>query len=192
MSVPRARGLRPLLFSGAAVFVALVAGATPTFATELSHTGKIGHHQLNDGAGNPGAVCNYQSGSEFLDGFSDVLPPTIWSRDTTAGRDKQKVGWRYLIKRRADGQSNWKTVYKSSIVKADAWNDQPAQFMSRTAPGLMLPTTNASFYIVIKQFWYAANGSTVVGTATSEVDVYLEKLGAEQNELNSCANCFLH
>ena len=188
---------------GVAGFVAaigLVLASSPALATEISHSGKIGGHQLNDGPGNPGMICAYDDGTDDLVGFEEIRPPTIWSRDKTTGRDKQKVGWRFTIQRKRNNGA-WKEFYKSSVMKANAWDDQSAFFLTVTPLNIMVPIDinpdHSSYRLRITQYWYKAG--SVVGTALSQVDTIAEAYvqdstpNPEYNELNTtCWNRFLH
>jgi hypothetical protein len=197
VSITSTRATR-LILGATAVVAALVLSAGPAMATEISHSGKIGFHQLNDRPDNPGMVCAYDNDSDDLVGFEAVMPPTIWSRDRTSGRDKQKVGWRFTILRKHNNKP-WRSFYQSSIVKAFAWDDQSAYFLYRSPLNLMVPVqefpNHDSYKVRITQYWYRADGS-VAGTALSQVDVIAEAYqdsNTEYNELDTtCSNRFLH
>jgi hypothetical protein len=189
-----------LILGSTAVVAALVLSAGPAMATEISHSGRIGFHQLNNGPNNPGMVCAYDESTDDLVGFESVQPPTIFSRDKTSGRDKQKVGWRFAILRKHNNKP-WKSFYQSSIVKADAWNDQSAFFLYRTPTNIMVPLqifpNHDSYKLRITQYWYTPSGA-VAGTALSQADTIAEAYqegssNPEYNELNTtCQNRFLH
>src|SRR5689334_19705753 len=106
-------------------FVALFLAAGPVLAdTDFGQTGNVGPFSINDSHENP-VQCAYEGA--FLVAIH-VNPISIWSRDTTAGRDRRKVGWQLLLERSDDFGATWYVPYRSTIHTEWAWDDQAAAF----------------------------------------------------------------
>jgi hypothetical protein len=176
--------------------VALSAGAALA-DTPISHTGTVGPHHLRDTQAKPGTKCRYEegggSGEEVLYDLV-VKPPAVFAVDDTPLRDAQKVGWRAMIQRRNHGAASFTTIASTSTKKATAYEDMAAPFTSVDAP--VTSHFGASFRVRITMFWYAADGTTVTGQATNEVDWYRKiahSTSGTHNETlhNSCGDFYV-
>ena len=154
-----------------AATIALILTAGPTFAdTSVDHWGKFGPHYLTDTTEYPGGICHFNS-SVTLDGIR-VRPPVIYARDLVKGRDTQWVGWQIIVRARGLGETTWRTVSTTSVVKAVAHDDQPASLSMRTAAVHHLQAK-----VIVKMLWYQPGSSSVVqGWAKHRVDVYRDIL----------------
>ena len=161
--------IRRLSIAGCAALVVVALAVSPVLAeTEKGHHGLVGDHKLNESS-DLRVICGYDA-----TGLIDVLeihPVSIWSRDTTAGRDKQKVGWQFIVQRQRPGQSRWRTFWTSSISKAPAWNDQTASFPTRQT-NTLFPNDNSRYRVWSKMLWY--RHGAVEGTAVHQYDYYQE------------------
>ena len=162
---------------GAVIVLALA--ATPVLAeTELRREGRIGEYQLNDSSVSPAVTCVYDEDNGHLLGFH-VNTPTIWARDKTGGEDTQKVGWKVIVKRLKDTASQWKTILKTTTIKADA-TDNVSAFFPRWEIFPTIPTEQigrySEYFIVTRAIWFRADG-TVAGYAQARYDNYEWQVG---------------
>jgi hypothetical protein len=175
-----------------ATFVVLVLTAGSVFAdTELGDTGKVGDHYLNDQSGYAGATCDYTPDGQVMTVIS-VRAPNIWARDKTTSRDRQRVGWRFIVRRRKDTSTKWTTLYTSSIAKARAYDNQTAFFETRgVQPSLPVeqPGHSSRYQVRVQMFWYRSDGS-VAGSSLHRVDTYLETSGSSSTEFAYCPTTF--
>lgn len=156
-----------------ALIALLLSSGLAVADTPISSSGSVGAHHLADTNVHRGVKCLYQegggSGEEVLHQLT-VKPPVIFAVDKTGGRDKQLVGWRALIQRRNHGAASFVTITTGALHTAFAWDDTAASLSTRTYS--VTSQFGADFRVRIAMFWYAANGITVTGQATSEVDWY--------------------
>jgi hypothetical protein len=148
--------------------VAVLVGATPVLAdSELGHTGKVGPHRLRDTASKPGVTCYYDASTELLTSLF-IRAPMVRARDVSTSRDRQKVGWRYVIKR-LEGPESVERFYRSPIMAARAYDDQAAPFQG-VHHTLTIADDSASYYVTVNMLWY--RGGSVEGRAFHEFDHY--------------------
>lgn len=181
---------RQVLLVATASVLALALSSGPVLAeTDLGHTGRVGSHSINDIVSNP-VICHHQADYGRL-AYIEVHTPTLYARDTGAGRQKQKVGWQMILLRRRPSHTAWKTFYKSEIVKARAWDDQSAFFPTRFISGLMFPDDSSQYALRAKMYWYK-NGA-VAGTALSQYDYYHEQddVNTGEADTNYCYGQFI-
>src|SRR5688572_30596368 len=125
-------------FSATIAFVALVLSGGAVLAdTEAGHTGDVGAHMLRDTLDKPGVTCRYEDtqtpGVPLTLTTFKVKPPKVWARDVTAGLDRQKVGWRFIVEQNRFDSAGWMTFYRSPIQKAPASEVDFAAFSVKTA-----------------------------------------------------------
>lgn len=161
-------------FALVGALVALVLGSGLALAdTPISSSGGVGAHHLKDTNAKPGVKCLYEegggSGEEVLYQLT-VKPPVMFAVNSTVHRDKQIVGWRALIQRRNHGAANFVTIATGGLHTAWAFDDMAAPLSARSYA--VTSKFGADFRVRIAMFWYAPNGTTVTGRATSEVDWY--------------------
>ena len=163
---------RCVAVAAALVCLALTAG-TASADTVIGHSGNVGAHHLRDTNAKPGVKCRYQqgggSGEEILYKLT-VKPPVIFAVNKTGARDRQLVGWRAQIQRRNHGAAAFVTIATGALHTAFAWDDTAASLSARTYG--VTSKFGADFRVRIAMYWYAANGTTVTGQATNEVDWY--------------------
>lgn len=169
---------------GSAVMAMLLAVSPALADTELGYTGKVGDRYLQDGV-----ICDYDDSDYFVS--ITVPPPNMWARNTTAGVDSRKVGWRFFVMQYLDGAPGSTVFYKSRRWKATATDVTKAPFTAKTV-SLSVPFSNTTQYTVVaKLFWYAKNGRTVIGTATRQYDLYKERNGTGMYDVGVCLGRFL-
>jgi hypothetical protein len=159
--------VRRSLVIALASLVAVMVGAAPVLAGG-ENIGKVGAWRLRDTASKPGVTCYYDASSELLTSVF-IRAPKMWARDVTASRDRQKVGWRYFIKR-LEGPESVPTVYKSPIMTARAYDDQPAAFQG-VHHALTIDGNSDPHFVAVKLFWYR-NGSIEGKTLQQELEHY--------------------
>lgn len=163
---------RGLAFSAALLVLVLNTGVASA-DTVISSSGSVGSHHLRDSNAKPGVKCLYQegggSGEEVLYQLT-VKPPVMFAVNRTGARDRQLVGWRAQIQRRNHGAAAFVTIATGGLHTANAWDDTAATLSARTYG--VTSQFGADFRVRIVMFWYAANGATVTGQATNEVDWY--------------------
>ncbi len=159
--------MRRSLVIALASLVALVVAASPVLAGS-EDIGKVGAWRLRDTASKPGVTCYYDASTELLTSMF-IRAPKVWARDVTTSRDRQKVGWRYFI-RELEGPESVKTVYKSPIMTARAYDNQPAAFQGvHHAP--TIDRNSDPHYVAVKLFWYR-NGSIEGKTLQQDLEHY--------------------
>jgi hypothetical protein len=171
---------RSILFALMAVGVMLIASVGPA-AADSSH-GLVGTYSVDDSLADPSATCTYPANWGLLKGFS-VRGPTVWAPDTTPGEDEAQVGWRFMVKRIAQ---NTTVVYKSLVHVATATDEEPARF-SGIAAFVNLPGGYARYIVVVKVFWYDAEGNRQ-GWAKHRLTHYnrVNEIGEEVADGRSC------
>src|SRR4051812_18797083 len=103
----------------------------------LSDTGTHGYYKLEDDSGRPGGKCGYSAADAHGIAYfrwMKVMTPEIWARDITAGRDAQKVSWKFKLQRSVGSESGpWRTVATSPTETVTAHDDTPASLTVRKA-----------------------------------------------------------
>ena len=158
--------------------VLLLPTATPVAAdTELGHRGNVGNHSLGDTENAPGVTCTHDRRGGRLQEIV-VAPPVIY----TSGPILQKVGWRFVIQRKAAPGKPWKNFHTSTIEKADAYTPYWAVLLARSVSLTVPPgdTKQTRYRVIVTMFWYRDDG-TLDGRARHRVDWYgpygADKLG---------------
>lgn len=178
---------RRSVVAGAAIATLALVLAQPAMAyTELSHKGQTGPHTLLDTSSRAGGVCAFEYGSsgtlwELTHIY--VNPPQVRA---ISGMASEKVAWSFTIQRKigGDGRSRpWTNRYTSR--KFTAWTD-PGNDASFSPQGVnvIVPygpggSLSARYRAKIKMFWYAQNGTDLLGTATGLVDWYSVERGSD-------------
>jgi hypothetical protein len=139
--------------------VAVLALAGPAAATTTTH-GKFGDfgYLPADSQSNPAGKCGYSeplSDSYAHLRFIKVRPPEAIARNTTGGRDQQKVTFQVRIQRQGSG-GDWSTIKTSAAQSRTAYDDQSANF---DPIKVMVNGTNSQLWRaqVILKWW--RNGS---------------------------------
>lgn len=159
--------MRRSLVIALVTLLAVMLGAAPVLAGG-EEIGKVGAWRLRDTASKPGVTCYYDASTKLLTSMF-IRAPKVWARDVTTSRDRQKVGWRYFIKE-LEGPESVRTVYKSPIMTARAYDDQPAAFQGvRHAP--TIDRNSDPHYVAVKLFWYR-NGSIEGKTLQQQLEHY--------------------
>jgi hypothetical protein len=163
---------------GAALMAVVLSAGGVLADTELGHKGKVGPHQTNDGPSNP-VRCNYREEDGILLSM-DIATVTIWSRDTSAGRDRRKVGWQVILERRPNTSFPWEVIHRNPLKKAPAWNDQSAFFETQHVTHEDVNFEGGEYRIVSKMLWYSQNGGNKIGAARHRHDNYLLVRGSTE------------
>ena len=170
------RSLRTGILGAALLLVGLVA-AQPAFAdTELGDSGKVGAHSLRDTHSSPGATCRFRFDAQV--GLGKLRSMTVHPPRMAAspGKSVQLIGWRFTIQRRLVGerQTSWRTVYKSAEQTRTIGGQ--GSFYDMRAP-ISVPANDGvtgvhQYRAIVKMFWYATNGQTVIGSSRHRDDYY--------------------
>jgi hypothetical protein len=135
----------------------------------VGHSGITGAHSLTDSAEAAGARCYYNDDLN-VDRIS-VMPPTMFARNRTSGRDRQWVGWRIELRYQPLGGS-WRTLKTTDVVRVKAWDDIPAP-LRRTTVAVTHPVGSGAYQVIVRMTWYRPGTSTVwQGTARHAVEHY--------------------
>ena len=168
----------------AALGALILASGSASAATELTTSGNIGQYAVSDAMGD--AVCSYgQSGA--LEAIV-IENPEFYARNRTAGVDAQQVGWRVIVKKRRSGPDQpWTTLSTSAVYKAWATDATPAN-LNPYKLAMAFPDSS-SFRVIVKTFWYRADGSTA-GWAKTRIESYTAHSQAFGDEYpnESCAS----
>lgn len=144
--------------------------------------GAIGHYQVVDGD-TPGVTCVYGPGDVHKLKSFKVKAPSLWWPDTNSDVNTEhgRVGWQIIIEESAHpGEGPWTTAFKSTTLKATAYEDVPvlydpakrAPFSKRT---VAWSKSGANSYRVVERLvWYLPSGK-VRGTLKHWIAYY--KLG---------------
>lgn len=161
--------MRRSLFMALVSLIAVLVGATPVLAdSERGHTGKVGPHRLVDTASKPGITCYYAASTELLTSIF-IRAPKVRARDVTESRDRQKVGWRFRIQR-VRGPEDVKLIYRSPVMTARAYDNQPAPFQGVYHMPSYVSNDSASYDVAVTMFWYRSG--TVEGKAFHGFEYY--------------------
>ena len=148
-----------IMHGAAALALALVLSSASAVVADrpVGHPGHTGAHSLTDSAEYAGARCRYDSDSNVE--RVDVMPPTMFARNRTSGRDQQWVGWRVELRYRpVDG--SWSTIRTSSLVKVRAWDDTPAALGARSIT-VAHPVGSGDYRVFVRMTWYRHGTSSV-------------------------------
>jgi hypothetical protein len=148
----------------------------------VGHSGSTGPHSLTDSPESAGARCDYDNNLNVF--RVRVMPPTMFARSRTSGRDQQWVGWRVELRYRpVDGA--WRTIQTSSVVKVRAWDDTPAALRARSVT-VAHPVGSGDYRVIVRMTWYKPDSSSVwQGTARHAVEHYTYPV-AEPASANEC------
>jgi hypothetical protein len=138
-------------------------GVAAAATSDVSH-GLIGTYKMHDRQAAPESTCNYTSSDNNLAANNiQVLPPTVFARDRTAGTDHQRVGWRVRLQESAD-YVHWYAVGKTAVQKAGATDSTAA---SLSPLQINVTFDNAFSRIRVDILWYhPGSSSTVQGSVT--------------------------
>ncbi len=170
----RFRRVLPIVCSIVAV---LVVGQTALGYVETKTTGTVGAHSLSDTTGSPAAICVYKP-SPIANVTQlkhiDVNAPQV---KAIAGMGTETVGWRFVIQRTRFGITpHWKRIYRSPIWKASTDSAHDASF-SQEGANVVVPhpyaTGGYGFRVIVKLYWYKANGTTVKGSTSGRLEWYV-------------------
>lgn len=157
-----------------AVGVVLAMAAPPSGAyVQNSSSGTTAIYVPADDIGSPGVTCRLQANTGVNnDNLASIKIKGFYAH-ANAGSQTRKVGYRYVIQKKAAAASTYSTMFSSAIVKQSATSLTPTLFADRTytfaAPA---PNDGARYRVQIKMFWYMADGVTVNGKATGTIEVY--------------------
>jgi hypothetical protein len=91
-----------------------------------------------------------------------VQPPIVLARDRTHGRDAQRVGWRVVVRLFEGYYPDYsiKTVLRTTVRTARAWDDRPAAFEARTID--VSRFRGFSIWVRVQMVWYRAGDPSVI------------------------------
>src|SRR4051812_41688527 len=168
--------LRRVLPVVVAITAALMVGQPALGYVETKSTGTVGAHSLTDEHDLPGAACLYKP-SPVADIYQlkhmYVNAPHVKAID---GAGTETVGWRFVIQRTRFGTvAHWKRIHKSPIWKSSTDSTHDAEFDEEDAQ-VTVPhpyaTGGYAYRVVLKLFWFKANGTTVRGMTSDRVEWY--------------------
>jgi hypothetical protein len=160
-------------FVRAALAVALLTLLSSAVAVGGS-SGTTGRWALIDSARYPGATCVFHS-STADDALHQIRfrAPVVYAVDSTAGVDKQRVGWRWIVQYSNDGQNTWHVEKLGPTVRANAtdtynaqWPRQVGTWNRGTAP------LHGAYRAIVSMIWFKANG-TIGGQSNVLVTHYV-------------------
>ena len=174
-----------------AVGVVLAMVAPPSGAyVQTSSSGTTAIYVPADDIGSPGVTCRLQANTGVNnDNLASIKIKGFYAH-ANAGSQTRKVGYRYVIQKKAAAASTYSTMFSSMIIKQSATGTVPTLFADRTYTFPTPPPNDGSRYrIVIKMFWYMADGVTVNGKATGTIEVYNHVMsGASSYKIGSEGN----
>ena len=160
-------------FAAAAMITMLIA-AQPTAAfKQTGSTGVTGAHSVADTSSNAGATCVYKSGPGSLSTLKHIYvnPPSM---KAAAGKGTEKVGWSFTVQRKIQGHG-WANRITSKRFTASTDASHAASFASEGVKVVVPngPSGPSAFYrVVLNMFWYASNGTSLIGTAAGRIEWY--------------------
>lgn len=175
---------RLLLVVGAAI--SALALAQPALGyTELKVTGTVGVHSLWDTEPAPGATCRFDysaANSAYKLKHINVSRPLM---KAVPGMGTERVGWDMTVQRRIvglGGTSAWDNRYTSPIEKSSTDASHNASFANELGVKVIVPyqqgaDASAEYRVIVKLFWYKADGTSILGTAKERVDWYYPDQG---------------
>jgi len=151
--------------------IAMFALAQPTLAfNQAGRTGQTGHFGFQDTHNFPDGQCHYGPGVNSLRSIYVSFPDV----GAAPGFGTEKVGWQYTVQRKLAG-AGWTDRLTSKVLTAYAQSSSYANFPDPSAR-VIVPKgpegAGALYRVNIKAFWFAADGTTVIGTATASVKYY--------------------
>ena len=181
------RALIALAFAISSVAVIVAPAAAATVLTAC--TGTCGYYEVYDmgPTGQKGAVCVYETGSSYdLDEIT-IRPPLMHGSRPT----KDKVSWRFKIRKQNVNTMVYSTVFTSSYQSAMADDATPAYvghgFSRRSWRAPENP--HGFFYVQIELTW-THNGSRE-GYAKIEYDWYkAQRSGATDTQPDHCLRAY--
>jgi hypothetical protein len=170
---------RTAFLAGAAIAALAVAQPAAAF-TEIGTRGTVGAHSLQDTAGNPGADCRLKysapNGAFKLVHIS-VQPPRM---KAVPGMGAEDVAWSFTVQRRivrSGAPGPWKARYTSQKFRSSTNSRHNADFGQFRGVRVEVPFASggraaAEYRVMVRLFWYQANGTTLLGRATERVQWY--------------------
>jgi len=157
-----------------ALGVVLAMAAPPSGAyVQTSSSGTTAIYVPADDNGNPGVTCKLQAKAGVNNDNLVSIKIKGFYAHANAGSQTRKVGYRYVIQKKAAAASTYSTMFSSAIVKQSATGLTPTLFADRTYT-FAAPAANdgARYRVQIKMFWYKADGVTVNGRSTGTMEIY--------------------
>ena len=156
-----------------AMFTMLIAAQPAAAFHSTGSTGVTGAHSVADTSSNAGATCAYKSGPGQLSTLTHIYvnAPSV---KAAAGHGTEKVGWSFTVQRKIQGHA-WANRVTSKTYTASTDSSHSASFAQEGVKVIVPngPSGPSAFYrVTIKMTWYAANGKSVIGTATGRIDYY--------------------
>jgi len=153
-----------------------------------STTGAVGHYLPTESntVAAAGAACLYSTSDGTFYNIYRIVgrKPSVWWPDTNSSISGQHgtVGWRLILKYKAESATTWTLLSQTGIQKATAYEDSPAYDANDRAAftnqwvniSYATFSDNVQFKALIKIYWFRADGS-VRGTAQHSVQYYATK-----------------
>lgn len=178
------KALRRSLPIATAILAAISVSQTALGYVETKTTGTTGAHSYTDTSTHQGVICTYKEttgGDQKLKRMY-VTAPKI---KAIPGMGMEKVGFQFMIQRQIVGFSTgkWKTIYTSDIATAVTNSSTNANIgdgsANVTVPYAPGADASANFRAKVKMFWYAKNGTTVIGSASGRLEWYVGYVGID-------------
>lgn len=176
----------------AIMMLATMGTAQPVAAyKDLKHTGTVGYHSLLDTAAQPAADCRYEYVGDQTYELDQII---VWPPNVRAvpGQGVQQVGFNFTVQRQTfyfpDQLGPWQNRYTSRVFKANTNSSNLANLPSGSVDVVVpdRPGESYTYRVLIKVFWYRANGS-VMGTALMRPQRYAtDSTGPTANQNNYC------
>ena len=178
--------LRRALPVAVAVVAALAISQTALGYVETNTSGTVGAHSYTDTSSHQGVICTYKptttAGVQKLKRIYVTAP----KMKAVPGMGMEMVGFRFIVQRQITGFSGpgkWKTTYTSSIAKA-ATNASTNANLGEGSVDVSVPyaygaDASATYRVLVKLFWYAKDGSTVIGSASGRLEWYVAYVGLD-------------
>ena len=91
-----------------------------------------------------------------------------------SGHGTEKVGWSFTVQRKIQGHG-WASRVTSKRFTASTDSSHAASFASQGVK-VIVPNgpsgPSASYRVVLNMFWYASNGTSLIGSATGQIGWY--------------------
>ncbi len=176
--------------AGIATLLAVV-GSIVFNLTALADTssGQMGDYVFTDNSAHAAMICTLKNSpaqqATFWLAKVTVKPPSLWWPDTSSDSNTQhgRVGWSFILQN-DQGTNHWKTVYKSPVQRATAYEDSqdpygsstkaPLTKMSKTIRGKSY-AANSVWRVIVRANWYRKNGG-VLGYVKHTATWYAERL----------------
>jgi len=151
----------------ALVVTALPAAGGATMYGYGPHTDDVGLHWILDAPGpdpeRPAVVCTY--GGPGLELKKMLIRQPVLFADVSDGARTQRVGWRAVIQRANGPGGPWQTYGQTSVTKAPATGQFPADLLPKTFDFPANVEQYDLYRVLYKLFWYGSNGTTIVDQA---------------------------